>query len=247
MKLLEGEKSLVTGAGRGIGRAIALALAGAGADVALFDLERSLLEETSSLVEKEGVAGPVLSGDVSDFGTVRDEIGRLLADWGRLDILVNNAGITRDALLLRMDEEDWDRVLAVNLKGAFNTCRAAARTMMKQKSGAVVNVASIVGLVGNAGQANYAASKGGLIAFTKSLAKELAPRGVRANAVAPGFISTGMTEAIPEEIRGKMLEQIPLSRIGSPEDVARAVLFLASPASGYVTGQVMVVDGGMCM
>lgn len=159
--------------------------------------------------------------------------------------MVNNAGITRDALLIRMSEEDWDQVLAVNLKGAFNLSRAAARSMMKQRSGCVINIASIVGLMGNAGQINYAASKGGLIALTKSLAKETATRGIRVNAVAPGFIATEMTEKIPEKIREEMVKAIPLGRMGTPEDIAGAVLFLASPAGSYITGQVLVVDGGM--
>lgn len=245
MTVLEGKKSLVTGAARGIGRAIALALAEAGSDVALFDLDREDLEETASLIRGLGRGDFILAGDVSDYNVVQSEVGRLLREWGNIDIVVNNAGITRDALLVRMSEEDWDRVLAVNLKGAFNVCRAAVRSMMKAKSGSIVNIASIIGLMGNPGQANYAASKGGLIAFTRSLARETASRGVRVNAVAPGFIATEMTERIPSDLKDRMVSQIPMGRIGSPGDVAAAVLFLASPASEYVTGQVLVIDGGM--
>ena len=243
--LLEGKKAAVTGAGRGIGRAIALTLAAEGSDVALLDLDEAGMEETASLVEKTGRSALAVELDVSQFTPAAEAVDNILDLWGRLDIVVNNAGITRDGLLVRMKEEDWDRVIAVNLKGAFNLSRAAARGMMKQRSGCIVNIASIIGLMGNAGQANYAASKGGLIAFTKSLARETASRGIRVNAVAPGFIATEMTGKIPEKLREEMVASVPLGRMGTPEDVAGTVVFLASPAASYITGQVLVVDGGM--
>ncbi len=243
--MLKDKKAAVTGAGRGIGRAIALALAAEGADVALLDLDEAGLKETAALVEETGRSALAVELDVSKFTPSAGAVDNILDLWGRLDIVVNNAGITRDALLVRMKEEDWDRVIAVNLKGAFNLSRAAARGMMKQRSGCIVNIASVVGLMGNAGQANYAASKGGLIAFTKSLARETASRGIRVNAVAPGFIATEMTGKIPEKLREEMVASVPLGRMGTPEDVAGAVVFLASPAASYITGQVLVVDGGM--
>lgn len=243
--LLEGKKAAVTGAGRGIGRAIALALAAEGADIAILDLDRAGAKETAALVEKTGRSALDITLDVSKFTPAGEAVDKILDLWGRLDIVVNNAGITRDALLIRMKEEDWDQVIAVNLKGAFNLSRAAARGMMKQRSGCILNIASIIGLMGNAGQANYAASKGGLIAFTKSLARETASRGIRVNAVAPGFIATEMTGKIPEKLREEMIASVPLGRMGTPEDVAGAVVFLASPAASYITGQVLVVDGGM--
>lgn len=242
---LKDKKALVTGGGRGIGRSIALALASEGADVAILDLDEAGARETAALVEKTGRAALAFAVDVSSFSEVEERVNKILDLWGGVDIVVNNAGITRDALLIRMRERDWDQVLAVNLKGAFNLSRAAARSMMKQRSGCVINIASIIGLMGNAGQVNYAASKGGLIALTKSLAKETAARGIRVNAIAPGFIATEMTEKIPENIREEMIKAIPLGRMGLPEDVAGAVLFLASPAASYITGQVLVVDGGM--
>ena len=243
--ILEGKKAVVTGGGRGIGRTIALTLAGAGADVAVLEMDGEAALQTSGEVSGLGRDALAVSLDVSDFNQVNGEINKILDLWGRIDIVVNNAGITRDGLLVRMAEKDWDAVLAVNLKGAFNLCRAVSRSMMKQRSGCVVNIASIIGMMGNAGQANYAASKGGLIALTKSVAREMAPRGVRVNAVAPGFIATAMTDRIPGELREKMISSIPLGRMGLPEDVARAVLFLASPDADYITGQVLVVDGGM--
>ncbi len=243
--LLKDQKAAVTGAGRGIGRAIALALAAEGADIAILDLDQAGAKETASLVEKTGRSALDIALDVSKFAPAAEAVDKILDLWGRLDIVVNNAGITRDALLIRMKEEDWDQVIAVNLKGAFNLSRAAARGMMKQRSGCIVNIASIIGLMGNAGQANYAASKGGLIALTKSLARETASRGIRVNAVAPGFIATEMTEKIPEKLREEIVGSIPLGRMGTPEDVAGAVVFLAAPAASYVTGQVLVVDGGM--
>ncbi len=245
--MLAGKKAIVTGGGRGIGKTIALTLARAGADVAVLEMDQAAADQTAEEIAGIGSQSLAVSVDVSDFDQVRDEVNKILDLWERIDIVVNNAGITRDGLLMRMSENDWDAVLNVNLKGAFNLCRAVNRAMMKQRSGCVINIASIIGMMGNAGQANYAASKGGLISLTKSLARELAPRGVRVNAVAPGFIATAMTDKIPAELREKMIASIPLGRMGNPEDVARTVLFLASPESSYITGQVLVVDGGMYM
>lgn len=243
--VLKDQKAVVTGGGRGIGRAIALALATAGADVAIFDRDETGAEETGALIEKIGRSGASFSVNVTNLAEVEAGVKKVVDLWGRVDIAVNNAGITRDALLIRMSEDDWDQVLAVNLKGAFNLTRSVIRGMLKQRSGSVVNIASIIGLMGNAGQANYAASKGGLIALTKALAKETASRGIRVNAVAPGFIASEMTDRLPEKIREDMINAIPLGRMGTPEDVAAAVVFLASPAASYITGQVLVVDGGM--
>ena len=244
---LEGKKAIVTGGGRGIGRAIALALAGEGADVAVLDMDESGARETAGLIEKSGRDALSFPVDVSRGSAVQTVVNKILDLWESIDIVVNNAGITRDTLLIRMSEEDWDSVIAVNLKGAFNLSRAIARSMMKQRSGCIVNIASIIGMMGNAGQVNYAASKGGLIAFTKALAKEMAPRGIRVNAVAPGFIATEMTDKIPEKIREQMIAAIPLGRMGTPEDIAGVVTYLTSPAAAYITGQVLVVDGGMYM
>lgn len=242
---LEGKKAVVTGAGRGIGRSIALALAAAGADVAVLDMDESGAGETAGLIEQTGRKSLARAVNVAVFAEVQGGINKILDLWGSIDIVVNNAGITRDNLLIRMNEEDWDSVIGVNLKGSFNLSKAVARSMMKQRTGCIVNIASIIGMMGNAGQANYAASKGGLIALTKSLAKEMAPRGIRVNAVAPGFIATEMTDKIPEKIRDEMVKAIPLGRMGAPDDVAAVVSFLVSPAAAYITGQVIVVDGGM--
>jgi len=242
---LEGKKAVVTGAGRGIGRSIALALARNGADVAVLDMDEAGAGETAGIIEQTGRKSLALAVDVSRLSEVEEAINKILDLWGSIDIVVNNAGITRDNLLVRMKEDEWDSVIAVNLKGSFNLSKAVARSMMKQRSGCIVNIASIIGMMGNAGQANYAASKGGLIALTKSLAKEMAPRGIRVNAVAPGFIATEMTNKIPEKLREEMVRSIPLGRMGEPDDVAAVVSFLTSPAAGYITGQVIVVDGGM--
>ena len=242
---LEGKKAVVTGGGRGIGRCIALALAAGGADVAVLDMDEAGAVETAGLIEGTGRKSLALAVDVSRLSAVEEAINKILDLWGSIDIVVNNAGITRDNLLMRMKEDEWDSVIAVNLKGSFNLCKAVARSMMKQRSGCIVNIASIVGMMGNAGQVNYAASKGGLIALTKSLAKEMVSRGIRVNAIAPGFIATEMTDKIPENIREEMVKAIPLRRMGEPDDIASVVLFLASPAAGYITGQVVVVDGGM--
>ena len=245
MAQLDGRIAIVTGAARGIGQAIAVKLASEGADLARCDVEMVWLTETAGLITAMGRRVECFAVDVSNGAAVQTAVDQISEKFGKIDILVNNAGITRDTLLIRMSEEDWDKVLQVNLKGTFLFSKAVARPMMKQRSGAIVNVASIIGLIGNAGQCNYAASKAGVIALTKSVAKELAPRNIRANAVAPGFIKTKMTEKLTEDIQKKMLEAIPLGRFGLPEDVANVVLFLASDASSYVTGQVLTVCGGM--
>ena len=247
MGQFDGKVALITGAARGIGQAIAKKLAAEGCDVALCDLKAEWLAETAGLVEAVGRKVQCFEADVSNAAAVDTVIAGVVGTFGRVDILVNNAGITKDTLMIRMSEQDWDAVLNVNLKGTFLFTKAVARPMMKQRSGAIVNVASIIGLIGNAGQCNYAASKAGVIALTKSAAKELAPRNVRVNAVAPGFIETRMTEALPEEVRKKMLDAIPMGRFGQPDDVADVVLFLAGNASSYMTGQVLTVCGGMVM
>lgn len=247
MARLDGKIAIVTGAARGIGQAIAIKLASEGADMALCDVQKEWLADTATKISALGRRVECYAVDVSNAGAVQAAVGEIEKTFGRIDILVNNAGITRDTFLVRMSEEDWDAVLRVNLKGAFLFTKAVAKPMIKQRSGVIVNIASIIGLIGNAGQCNYAASKAGLIALTKSAAKELASRGIRANAVAPGYIQTQMTEKIPEDIRKKMLEAIPVGRMGLPEDVASVVLFLASDESSYVTGQVLSVCGGMVM
>ncbi|MDI6773860.1 MAG: 3-oxoacyl-[acyl-carrier-protein] reductase [Verrucomicrobiota bacterium] len=244
---LDGKVAIVTGAARGIGRAIAEELAREGADLAVCDLRREWCSDTVAAARAAGRRVECYGVNVSDGAAVNAMIDEALKAFGRIDILVNNAGITKDQLLVRMSEEDWDAVLSVNLKGTFLLSKAVARPMMKQRSGAIINVASIIGLIGNAGQCNYAASKAGVIALTKSIAKELASRNIRVNAVAPGFIESKMTDALSEEVRRKMLEAIPLKRFGAPLDVARAVVFLAGDASSYMTGQVMTVSGGMVM
>ena len=236
---LEGRLALVTGASRGIGRAIAAELARAGASVVVG--YRSGAEEAEALATEIG--GRAVQADVAD----PEQAARLVEEAGDLDILVNNAGLTRDGLILRMSDEDWRRVLGTNLGGVFHTCRAAARGMMKKRRGAIVNLTSVVGLHGNFGQTNYAASKAGVVGFTKSLAKEMASRGVRANAVAPGYIQTALTEVLPDEVQQAILANTPLGRLGTPEDVAGAVRFLCSDESSFVTGEVLLVDGGLGM
>ncbi len=247
MGTLKGKVAVVTGAARGIGRAIAEELARNGADLALCDLQEDWLADTAAAVVALGRKTTVHALDVSCADSVNTAVDAMLKSWARLDILVNNAGITKDTLLVRMTETDWDAVLAVNLKGTFLMTKALAKTMMRQRGGAIVNIASIIGLIGNAGQCNYAASKAGVIALTKSTAKELASRNVRVNAVAPGFIESKMTDALSAEVREKMLESIPLKRFGKPEDVARVVSFLAGDTASYITGQVVTISGGMVM
>ncbi len=239
---LFGKTACVTGAARGIGRDIAMTLSENGAKVIGIDLDKEGLEELKTVTKEE-----TFILDVSDFNAVNGFKDEFLAKYEKCDILVNNAGITRDNLLMRMTENEWDKVLSVNLKSAFNMVSAFSRTLIKQKSGTIVNIASVIGIMGNAGQANYAASKGGLIAFTKSVAKEFASRGVTANAIAPGFIETKMTQALPENVREEYMKFIPLKKFGTPKDVAGIVLFLSSDLAKYVTGQVINCDGGMIM
>lgn len=247
MGALDNKTAIVTGAARGIGRAIAERFATEGADLALCDLKEEWLTETADIVKAKGRKAFCVGVDVSDSAQVTAAVSRTVETMGKVDILVNNAGITKDNLLIRMSDEDWDAVLSVNLKGTFLFTRAVSKAMVKQRSGIIVNIASIIGLIGNAGQCNYAASKAGVIALTKSSAKELASRNIRVNAVAPGFIETKMTESLPDAIKAKMLEQIPMRRFGSPADVAGVALFLASEISSYMTGQVLTVSGGMVM
>lgn len=247
-KILAGKVAFVTGASRGIGRAIALRLAFDGAKVALnFASNSSKAESVRNEIESAGGAAMLVQGDVSNFETVNSLVKQVVDAWGRLDILINNAGITRDNLLLKMSEDDFDRVIATNLKGVFNCTKAVTRLMMKQRGGRIVNMSSVVGLKGNISQANYAAAKAGIIGFTKTAARELASRGVTVNAVAPGLINTDMTAALSEKVKEVMLQEIPAGRMGTPEDVANAVAFLVSDQAAYITGQVLSVDGGMVM
>jgi 3-oxoacyl-[acyl-carrier-protein] reductase len=246
MKLLEGKTAIVTGGTRGIGRGIVRMLAEHGANV-VFTARNPAFEAVESEVAALGVRAKGFTSDASIFAQAEELIDATVKEFGGVDVLVNNAGITRDALLMRMTEEQWDEVLRVNLKSVFNMTKAVQKVMLKQKHGSIINISSVVGVSGNAGQANYAASKAGIIGFSKSIAKELGARNIRTNVVAPGFIETEMTEKLSEEVRKSWAEQIPLRRAGTPEDVARVVLFLASELSDYVNGQVINVCGGMNM
>ena len=244
--MLNDSVAIVTGSGRGIGRAIALELAVAGAKVVVNYAGRSdKAEETVALIREAGGESLAVQADVSQADDVDRLIQTTLDHFGKINILVNNAGITRDSLLLRMKEADWDAVLATNLKGVFLCTKAVSKGMLKQRSGVIVNISSVVGLSGNAGQANYAAAKAGVVGFSKSIAKEFAPRGIRVNVVAPGYIITDMTETLPEGVQSEILRAIPLGRLGKPEDVAKVVRFLVSPEASYITGQTFCVDGGM--
>lgn len=246
--LLDGKFALVTGASRGIGRAIALRLAEEGAKVAInYAGNAKAAEEVKAEIEAKGGEAILIQADVSDSAAAESMVKTVMDAFGRVDILVNNAGITRDALLMRMKDEDFDAVINTNLKGVFYCTRAVTKPMMKQRSGHIINMASVVGVVGNASQANYGAAKAGVIGFTKSAAKELAGRGITVNSVAPGFIETDMTAVLTDKVKDAMVEGIPMKRGGKPEDVANAVLFLASDQASYITGQVLHVDGGMVM
>ncbi len=245
--MLKDKVALITGSARGIGKAIAWALAEGGAQCVISDVNLELAGKTAEEIAALGVRTHALQADVSNSGEVDGMIRQVLDSFGKIDVLVNNAGITRDGLILRMKDEDWEQVLNINLKGAFLCTRAVARPMMKQRSGRIINIASIVGAMGNAGQANYVASKAGLIGLTKTVARELASRGVTCNAVAPGFIDTAMTQSLPDDVKEQLYAQIPMGRLGSSEDVAHAVRFLASEDAAYITGQVIHVNGGMYM
>ena len=246
--MLKNKIALITGAGRGIGRAIAIALAKEGAEVVInYNGSEERAKEVKQTIEENGGKASIYKCNVSDFVACEAMIKDIVKEYGHLDILVNNAGITKDGLIMKMKEEDFDSVLNVNLKGTFNTIRHSARQMLKQRSGKIINISSVSGILGNVGQANYAASKAGVIGLTKSAARELASRGITVNAVAPGFIKTEMTEVLSEQVQDHAKSQIPLGSFGNPEDVAEAVWFLASDKAGYITGQVLNVDGGMAM
>ena len=248
MKLLERKTALITGAARGIGKALAIKFAQEGANIAFTDL---VIDENGKQTEEEiasyGVKAKGYASNAANFAETEEVVNKVKEDFGRIDILVNNAGITKDGLMMRMSEQQWDAVIAVNLKSAFNFIHAVLPIMMRQRSGSIINMASVVGVHGNAGQANYAASKAGLIALAKSIAQEVGSRGIRANAIAPGFIETAMTAALPDNIRAEWVQKIPLRRGGQVEDIANVATFLASDLSSYVTGQVIQVDGGMNM
>jgi 3-oxoacyl-[acyl-carrier protein] reductase len=244
---LAGKVALVTGGAQGIGKAVALLLARNGADIVVSDINLEKAQETAKEVQALGRKALATKVDVAAFGDVEKMVEAILTQFGKVDILVNNAGIARDKLILRMTEEDWDAVLNINLKGTFNCTKAVVRHMSKQKSGKIVNIASVVGEMGNAGQGNYAASKAGVIGFTKTIAREFAERGINVNAIAPGYIETPMTDALPDKVKEELKRLIPMDRLGKAEDVAEAVLFLVSESANYITGQVLNVNGGIYM
>ncbi len=244
---LEGKVAVVTGAGRGIGQSIALALAQAGAGIACVSLTEKNAKETAERITAAGRKAKAYAVDVADGGAVETTALQIVADFGKVDILVNNAGTNKDGLIMRMPDGDWDAVLNVNLKGAFFWTKALCRHLIKQRSGKIINISSVIGLIGNAGQANYAASKAGLIGFTKSIAREFASRNIHCNAIAPGFIETDMTGSLNDEQKAAILKQVPLARFGKPENVSDLAVFLASSRADYITGQVLTVDGGMVM
>jgi 3-oxoacyl-[acyl-carrier protein] reductase len=243
----KGQVALITGGARGIGKAIAVSLAKRGADLAIADISSESARETAKEIASLGVKAVPVALDVSKSSEVSGAIEGIVREFGRLDIVVNNAGITKDGLILRMKEEDWDAVIGINLKGVFLCSREAVKVMVKQRYGRIVNIASVVAFMGNPGQANYSASKAGIVGLTKTIAKEYARRGITANAVAPGFIATAMTDALAENVREEMLKSIPVGKFGSVDDVANAVVFLSSPETAYITGQVIHVNGGMYM
>ena len=247
MSLLNDKTAVVTGAGRGIGRAVAIAYAKMGAKVVCVSRTEENSAKVAAEIEALGQNAWAFAVDVSNSNAVETASKDIFDTTGKIDILVNNAGVTRDNLLMRMSEEEWDTVLNTNLKGAFNFTKAFTRPFMKQRSGRIINIASVIGLIGNAGQSNYAASKAALIGFTKSIAKELAPRGITANAIAPGFIETDMTAVLDEKVRNSIIERVPMARFGSTDDIANTAVFLALESTSYMTGQVLTVDGGMVM
>ncbi len=244
---MTGHTAIVTGGGRGIGKSIAEALAKKAVNIVIVGTNMTVAEKTSADLQEFGVKSIAIRADVSNSSDVRNIFDKTLSEFGKIDILVNNAGITRDSLLIRMKDEDWDAVINVNLKGTFLCSREAVKIMMKQKYGRIINISSVVPFIGNPGQANYSASKAGIVGLTKTIAREYANRGITANAIAPGFIITAMTESIPENIKNEMLKAIPMSRFGTTDDVANAVVFFASPDAGYITGQLLHVNGGMYM
>ncbi len=244
---LKGKLALITGSGRGIGKEIASCFAKEGADLIICDVQAELVDKTVKELSATGVKVQGFVNDVTNLNQTTEMINKILDKFAKIDILVNNAGITRDNLILKMSEDDWDKVIAVNLKGTFNCIKALTRSFLKQRQGKIINLASIIGIIGNAGQANYAASKAGIIGLTKATAREFGSRKINVNAIAPGFIQTAMTDKLPKEVQEKMLAQIPLGRFGKPKDVADLCLFLASEDSNYITGQVFIIDGGMCM